>query len=83
MIFQGVQYFLLLVYIFREEDKSNSSLVGLLLLLVGTAAILYGIGISVISKTFMMATFLSSLVFVPIMSFSGKMFITLHLFYRF
>jgi len=72
MIFQSIQYFCFTVFVFHGTANSSFFLVALMLLLVGFTAILYGLGVSIYSNTYTTATFLSSSVFLPIMSLSGE-----------
>lgn len=72
MILQSVEFLIVTKYIYELENHGSDTIVMALILLVGFAAIVYGLAVSILAKDFMTATFASSLIFYPMMIMCGK-----------
>ncbi|KAG5671813.1 hypothetical protein PVAND_001988 [Polypedilum vanderplanki] len=71
MLIQCTEYFLLLVYYFRDNPNSNIFLSGCLFLLLGICGLIYGISVSVYADSYSIALFLSTVIFIPVLGVAG------------
>lgn len=72
MVLQSVEFVVVTKYIYALENQGSSWLVISLIFLVGIAAIMYGLAVSILAKDFTTATFASSLIFYPMMIMCGE-----------
>lgn len=72
MVLQSVEFVIVTKYIYALENQGSSWLVVSLIFLVGIAAILYGLAVSILAKDFTTAAFASSLIFYPMMIMCGE-----------
>lgn len=72
MILQSLEFYVVTKYIYELKNVGADWIVMLLIILVGLAAILYGLAISILAKDYMTATFASSLIFYPMMIMCGE-----------
>jgi ABC-type multidrug transport system permease subunit len=75
MLVQGAQYFLLLVFYFRDNPNANMPLAACLFLWIGLCGLVYGLSVSVFADSCSIALFLSTIVFIPVLGIAGEIFV--------
>lgn len=75
MFLQSIEFVIVSMYVFKLNNEGDYLTVILLVLLVGLAAISYGLAVSILANDYMVATFASSLIFYPMMIFCGEFFL--------
>lgn len=71
MCLQSIEFFIVSRYIYQMENRGNDITVGILIMLVGLTGIIYGLAVSILSKSFVVSQFLSTLIFYPMIIFCG------------
>lgn len=75
MLLQSIEFLIVTTYIYELDNIGNGWMVVALILLTGLAAICYGLAVSIVADNFLTATFLSSLIFYPMIIFCGEFFV--------
>lgn len=70
----SIEFIVITKYIYELENHGSEMLACFMILLVGLAAISYGLAVSVLANDYMTATFASSVIFFPMMIMCGEKF---------
>lgn len=77
MLLQSVEFLIVTQYIYELENLGDGWTVIALIFLIGLSAICYGLAVSIVANDFMTATFMSTLIFYPMIIFCGELLMQL------